>query len=72
MQAVDFALDVPDCFAQILHGIAFFPLSNQVFQRIPDTEVFVFANRNGLNARFVTGVVGGMVDWVVGLLHAAP
>jgi thiamine transporter ThiT len=69
VQPVDFSLDVPDRFAQILHGVAFFAMSNQVFQSIPDAEILVFANRNGLNPRFMTGVMSGMVNWVFGLLH---
>jgi thiamine transporter ThiT len=70
VQPVDFPLDIPDRFAQILHGVALFSVSNQVFQSIPDAEILVFTNRNGFNARFVTGVVRGMVYRVVGLLHA--
>ena len=70
MQAANLPFDVPNSLAQVLHCVAFAASPPKVLDGVADAEILVLADRNGFNARFVTGVMSWMVDGVVGLLHA--
>jgi hypothetical protein len=69
LQAVDFALDVPNGLAQVLHGVAFLPCAPQVFDGIPDAEIMVLSNLDAFYPRRVCSVMRRVVDGVFGLLH---
>ena len=69
VQTVDFPLDVPDCLAQILHGVSLIASPPKVLDGVADAEVMVLGDGDALNTRRVPGVVRGMVYWVGWLLH---
>lgn len=64
MQPVDFALYVPNGFAQILDGVAFAACSPQIFDCVADAEVMALGNADALDAAWVIGVVGWVVDGI--------
>jgi hypothetical protein len=69
VQAVDFALDVPDRLAQILHCVALLPCAPQVFDGIADAKIVVLGYFDALYPGRVSGIMSGMVYRVFGLLH---
>jgi len=67
LQPGNLALDVPDCFAEVLDGIALFPTANKVLESISNAKILVFAETDCLNSARMRRVVCWMVD---GIVHA--
>ena len=64
MQTANLVFDVPNRLAEVLDRITLFPVSKEILDSVPDTEVFGRTDLDRLNAARMRRVVRWMVDWV--------
>lgn len=64
MEPRDLVFDVPNRLTEVLDRITLFPVSKEILDSVPDTEVFVRTDLDRLNPAGMRRVVRWMIDWV--------